>query len=110
VQCYVAPVGRTRLARPPKELKAFAMVELDPGESTVVTLSLDDRAFAYWDPGQHDWDAIQPRRAQLAAVEAGISQDRRPPGWQVDPGSYRILVGRSSADLPHAVEVVIGGS
>jgi beta-glucosidase len=107
VQCYVAPVGPTRLARPPKELKAFAKVELDPGESTVVTLTLDDRAFAYWDPGQSDWDAIQPRRAQLAAVEAGITQDRRAPGWQVDPGSYRILVGRSSADLPYAVEVVV---
>jgi beta-glucosidase len=109
VQCYVAPVGRTRLARPPKELKAFAKVELDPGESTVVTLTLDDRAFAYWDPGQRDWEAIQPRRAQLAAVEAGISQDRRAPGWQVDPGAYLLLVGRSSADLPHAVEVVVGG-
>ncbi|HET7654947.1 MAG TPA: glycoside hydrolase family 3 C-terminal domain-containing protein [Acidimicrobiales bacterium] len=110
VQCYVAPVGDTRLARPPKELKAFAKVELDPGESTVVSLTLDERAFAYWDPGQSDWEAIQPRRAQLTAVEAGITQDRRAPGWQVDPGTYRLLVGRSSADLPHAVDVVIRGS
>ena len=48
-----------RLARPPKELKAFGKVSLDPGETAAVELVLDDRAFAYWDPGQDDWDEVQ---------------------------------------------------
>ena len=40
VQCYVAPPRRRRLVtRPPKELKAFAKVRLDPGESTTVELT-----------------------------------------------------------------------
>ena len=34
------------MARPPQELKAFAKVWLDPGESETVALTLDDRAFA----------------------------------------------------------------
>src|SRR5437879_3390281 len=58
VQCYVAPAA-TRLARPPQELKAFAKVALDPGETTTIDLVLDDRAFAYWDPGQPEWAAIR---------------------------------------------------
>jgi hypothetical protein len=53
--------------------------------------------------------AFEAGGAELGAVEAGISQDRRAPGWHVDPGAYLLLVGRSSADLPHAVEVVVGG-
>jgi len=79
VQCYVAPPRPTRLVRPPKELKAFAKVWLDPGESTTVTLALDQRAFSYWDPTQ--------------------------PGWRVDPGTYELCVGRSSADIAHVVSV-----
>ena len=47
-----------RLVRPGKELKAFAKVRLDPGASTTVDLDLDDRSFAYWDPGQADWEAV----------------------------------------------------
>ncbi len=95
IQCYVAPEG-ARLARPPKELKAFAKVRLDPGESTVVELALDDRSFAYWDPGQADWETIRERAATLFRRRAA---ERRPSGWQVDPGRYEVLVGRSSADI-----------
>jgi beta-glucosidase len=79
VQCYVAPPRPTRLARPVKELKAYAKVALDPGEQSRVTLTLDQRAFAYWDPER--------------------------PGWRVDPGRYELHVGRSSADIAHVVSV-----
>jgi hypothetical protein len=48
-----------RLARPAKELKAFAKVWLAPGEIKEVELILEDRAFAYWDPGQDDWQDVQ---------------------------------------------------
>jgi beta-glucosidase len=98
VQLYVAP-DAPRLARPPKELKSFAKVTLDPGESVDVVLTLDDRAFAYWDPGQPDWDTIRPRLGAVAGVEGRTPTERRPAGWQVDPGSYELLVGRSSADV-----------
>ena len=79
VQCYVAPPTSSRVTRPPKELKAFAKVQLDPGESTTVELTLDARAFAYWHP---------------------VDQE-----WRVDPGTYELHVGRSSADVAHRVFV-----
>jgi len=104
VQLYVAPPTPTRLVRPPKELRAFAKVWLDPDETTTVRLELGDRAFAYWDPGQPDRPDIEARMAYLP-----VSTGRRPrqPGWQVDPGPYRLLVGRSSADIAHTVEVAV---
>jgi beta-glucosidase len=79
VQCYVAPPRPSRLVRPPKELKAYGKVELAPGEQATVTLTLGERAFAYWDPPS--------------------------PGWRVDPGTYELHVGRSSADVEHVVSV-----
>jgi beta-glucosidase len=79
VQCYVAPPPSTAVTRPPKELKAFAKVWLDPGESTTTELVLDERAFAYWDPTAGD--------------------------WCVAPGTYELHVGRSSADVAHVVSV-----
>jgi beta-glucosidase len=103
VQVYVAPTA-PRLARPPKELKAFAKVRLEPGESTTVELDLDDRAFAYWDPGQADWDEVS---AKAGAMFGQAAEERRPPGWQVDPGTYQVLVGRSSQDLAAPVTIEI---
>jgi beta-glucosidase len=43
------------LVRPPKELKGFAKVELQPGETKTVTLALDFRAFAYYHPAYQQW-------------------------------------------------------
>ena len=62
-----------RLPRPPKELKAFAKLELAPGETRRVSLDLEPNALAAWD------------------VDAG--------GWTVDPGAYDLLVGRSAGDI-----------
>ena len=96
VQCYVAP-GESRLSRPPKELKAFARVNLAPGETAAVELRLDDRSFAYWDPGQPEWDELVTRFSAFQSQFVG--QPRRSPGWQVDAGRYEVLIGRSSADI-----------
>jgi beta-glucosidase len=104
VQCYVAPHA-PRLPRPPKELKAFARVHLEPGQSTVVALHLDDRSFAYWDPGQADWDEVAARFTQISPQIA--SQDRRSAGWQVDPGAYDIVIGRSSVDTTGRARVEV---
>jgi beta-glucosidase len=106
VQCYVGHPD-ARVQRPPKELKAFAKVALDPRQSTVVRLELDDRAFAYW-------RAVDPVAAALAArVDTWLTSttpaeaDGGQGGWTVDPGTYVVHVGRSSADLRHSLSVEV---
>ena len=77
-QLYVRDV-EARLRRPPKELKGFVKVALEPGESRRVTLALDRRAFAYYDPAYGAWVA--------------------------EPGTFELLVGASSADIRLGAEV-----
>jgi beta-glucosidase len=107
VQCYVEPVS-PRLARPLKELRAFTKVRLEPGESVVAELTLDDRSFAYWDPGQTDWDEIRARGFDMFG--GSNSPERRLAGWQLDPGEYRIHVGRSSADIAFTCPLQVLGN
>ena len=105
VQAYVAP-DSARLARPRKELKAFAKVWLEPGETKTVDLVLDARSFAYWDPGQDDWDEIKSMTPDMfSALTPGT--ERRTRGWQVDAGRYDVLVGRSSQDIAASCPVDI---
>lgn len=59
---------------PPKQLRAFQKVTLDPGKSAHVRLTLGDRAFQIWDVVSHAWKTV--------------------------PGTYGIHVGSSSRDLP----------
>ena len=72
VQVYVAP-PKAKVARPVHELKGFAKVSLEPGESKNVTIALDDRAFAYWSERFDD--------------------------WHVEGGTYTVEVGVSSRDI-----------
>lgn len=68
VQLYLTPpVGG--LHRPVKELKDFAKVFLQPGESKDVTFQLNDRSFAMWADG-----------------------------WQISGGKYIVLVGSGSSE------------
>jgi beta-glucosidase len=78
IQVYVHD-HKSGLLRPPKELKGFAKVELQPGETKTVTISLDFRAFAYYHPGYMRW----------------ITED----------GEFDILVGASSADIRNIQKV-----
>jgi hypothetical protein len=98
VQLYVAPLEPS-LVRPPKELKAYEKVWLDPGETTTVTFELSDRAFACWDPGDPAWNALRER----AAVSPMIVDEPRPGSgrWLVEPGAYELHIGRSSAAIDH---------
>ena len=93
VQCYVAPRS-PRLKRPPKELKGFAKVHLDPGETGSADMVLDDRSFAYWDDGQPDWDEMKARVRSSFELPPSARQSTR--GWRVDPGDYHLLIGTSS--------------
>jgi beta-glucosidase len=72
VQVYLHD-HKSRLVRPPKELKGFTKVELQPGETKTVALALDFRAFAYYHPGYQQW----------------ITED----------GEFDILIGSSSSDI-----------
>jgi beta-glucosidase len=105
VQLYVEPPP-SELVRPPRELRAFAKVRLDAGASTTVTLELGDRAFACWDPGDPSWESLLPRAAVSPMIRSD-EQRRTTGGWRIDPGTYVLRVGRSSADLPHAVPVQV---
>jgi beta-glucosidase len=104
VQCYVGPTT-PRLTRPVRELQGFAKVRLEPGGSADVVVVLDHRAFAYWDPG----DPGHSARSSRVPVAAGQgSGPRDEPGWHVDPGTYELHMGRSSADIRHVVAVDLG--
>jgi beta-glucosidase len=73
VQLYVHDAEAT-LARPEKELKGFAKVELAPGETKTVTLALDKQALAYWDDARHAWVA---EAGEFVALVGGSSRDIR---------------------------------
>jgi beta-glucosidase len=78
VQVYIADT-HSEVPRPPKELKGFAKVELQPGETRRVTIALDRRSFAFYDTNES--------------------------GWAVAPGIFGVLVGRSSAAIELRGEV-----
>ncbi|AEQ51272.1 beta-glucosidase [Pelagibacterium halotolerans] len=64
VQLYVAPRDAP-VDRPEKELKAFAKVHLEAGQSRTVRLELDARAFAHFDTGRGLW-IVSPGRYDIA--------------------------------------------
>ncbi|MGH9016411.1 MAG: beta-glucosidase H [Acidimicrobiales bacterium] len=104
VQCYVAPPNGP-LYRPAKELKAFGKITLDPGADGIVPLVLSDRAFAYWDPGSDETSRLRTRMP-LGNMTKATGTDRGR-GWRIDPGTYVIHIGRSSADIAWSVPVTV---
>ncbi|RXS94632.1 glycosyl hydrolase [Silvibacterium dinghuense] len=79
-QLYIGDPS-AKVKRPVKELKGYQKVHLKPGESQQVTLTLDRRAFAYWDTASN--------------------------GWKVDPGKFVVMVGDSSENTPLSQEFAI---
>jgi beta-glucosidase len=102
IQVYVAP-RKSSVQRPKKELKSFAKVSLKPGESTVVTIELSPRDFAFWNPGDMYRSVLRP---QVTGESATIELDQQG-NWQVDPGLYEVLIGTSSVDIAHQVDIAI---
>ncbi len=103
VQLYVAPRS-PKAMRPPKELKAFAKVSLDPGQTQLVELVVDARAFARWSAPEPGLDALMAQvTSQIPWIQppAGSADH----GWVVDPGPHDLHIGRSSADIAHVVTV-----
>lgn len=96
VQVYVAP-RNSSVQRPNKELKSFAKVNLKPGESTVVTIELSPRDFAFWNPGDIYRSVLRP---QVTGESANIALDQKG-AWQIDQGLYDIHIGTSSVNITH---------
>jgi beta-glucosidase len=68
VQLYVRPI-RPGLKRPIRELKAFAKLQLQPGEAKTATFVLHPRDFQYYDVSRSDWVLD----AEAFVIEAGSS-------------------------------------
>lgn len=72
VQLYVKDM-ESSVRRPHKELKGFEKLELLPGEEKLVRITLDKRAFAYYNEEIKD--------------------------WYVESGNFEILIGKSSKEI-----------
>jgi beta-glucosidase len=71
-QVYVGEQA-CRVPRPKKELEGFEKVDLSPGERKRISITLDARAFAFWD------------------VDANA--------WAIEPGQFTVYVGACAADI-----------
>jgi beta-glucosidase len=72
VQLYVGDVDAS-VARPRRELRAWAKVDLDAGQSERLTFHLAARDFSYWSSTASD--------------------------WVLEPGEFTLAIGASSRDL-----------
>ena len=77
VQLYVG-APEASVPRPARELRAFAKVALEPGESRALSFALGPRAFAYFDTAARIWRV----EAGRFTLEAGFSAEDI--GAQVD--------------------------
>jgi beta-glucosidase len=83
-QLYLGLPSAAGTPQPPAQLKGFQKVALAPGQAARVTFPIDPRSLSHWEAG--------------------------PGGWQVTPGCYRVMVGRSSRDMPLAGVVAVRGA
>jgi beta-glucosidase len=81
-QLYVGDPAAS-VARPPRELKAFAKLDLDAGETGTATFRLEARDLSYW---------------STAAS-----------GWVLEPGEFALAVGASSRDLRLTATIDVTG-
>jgi beta-glucosidase len=79
-QFYVSDI-ESIIFRPEKELKGFAKVFLQPNEVKNVSISLNQRAFAFYNVNIHD--------------------------WCIESGDFEILVGSSSQDIKLSAKIYI---
>jgi beta-glucosidase len=76
VQAYLSRPGSS-VDRPARWLAGFGAVTAAPGEEAVASIDVPERSFAHW-------------------------SER---GWTVEPGVFRLSVGRSAADTVLTVRV-----
>jgi beta-glucosidase len=78
VQVYASRAA-SAVERPASWLAGFTGVDAGPGQEATAEVRVPARGFAHWDTGSKD--------------------------WAVEPGTFRLTVGRSSGDPAIAVEV-----
>ncbi|ACA87329.1 glycoside hydrolase family 3 C-terminal domain-containing protein [Shewanella woodyi] len=72
VQLYLQDI-ESSVPRPAKELKGFSKIHLQPGETGMVTMTLNQRDLSFWDVNSADWLA--------------------------EPGEFKVMIGASVADI-----------
>ncbi|GAC1312907.1 MAG: glycoside hydrolase family 3 C-terminal domain-containing protein [Mucilaginibacter sp.] len=80
VQLYVSKTGSV-VDRAEKELKAFKKVQIAPGATAVVSLSIPVKDLAYFD----------------------VKSNK----WVVEPGRYKLLAGTSSGDIKETATIAV---
>ena len=78
VQVYASRPD-SAITRPARWLVGFAVVDADPGEEVIVDVPLSPRAFQHWDDGS----------------------------WTLEPGTFALAAGSSSASLPLTAGVAL---
>jgi beta-glucosidase len=73
-ELYIGLPSTPEIPQPPRQLKGFTKISLAPGETRHVQLQLNARALSCWDTETH--------------------------GWKILPGTYQVMAGSSSRDLP----------
>jgi beta-glucosidase len=74
----------SEVERPPRWLVGFASAEVDPGDEATLRIALSARSFAHWE------------------VAAGA--------WRVEPGTFRLSTGPSSAEQGLVTELAVDAS
>ena len=82
-QLYVSLESDT-VYRPVRELKGFARVELESGEEKEVVIPFDDKTFRFF--------------------------DTRTNTWEVEGGTYRLMIARNANEIELKTDIVITGS
>ena len=73
VQVYLGFPSTPEIPQPPRQLKAFEKVSLEPGQTRHVHLAINPQSLATWDTSIHRWKIL--------------------------PGKYTVMVGSSSRDI-----------
>jgi beta-glucosidase len=81
-QMYVADPVST--GEPPKALRGFERVGLDPGQTTTASFPIDRSALSWWDPTTHS--------------------------WTVSPGCYTVMIGHDERDIAAQQTLAVGGA
>lgn len=82
VQLYLRDLV-SRVTRPVKELRGFERVALEPGQARKLRFVLGPKSLGYWD------DKMR---------------------FSVEPGAFQVMVGGSSATLPHTTTFRVAGA
>jgi beta-glucosidase len=86
-QVYIRPL-KSSVFRPLRELKGFAKVLLQPGETTRVEVTFDDHTLAYFDVGAKSWITLNGE--YVVEVGASVQDIRLQQNMSTSPGKVGV--------------------